>query len=102
MSSGNAVAAYGGVIAVAGAVTFTRPTVASLLPTVTHTPTDLVAANAVMNLVANGGIFVAPLLAAVLLTIQGPALVFGVCGGLTTVAALLSAGIAVQQVPRRR
>jgi len=100
MSSGNAVAAYGGVIAVAGAVTFTRPTVASLLPTVTHTPKDLVAANAVMNLVANGGIFVAPLLAAVLLTIQGPALVFGVCGGLTAVAALLSAGVAVQQVTR--
>lgn len=95
MSSGNPVAAYAGVIAVAGAVTFTRPTVASLLPAVTHTPKDLVAANAVMNLLANGGMFVAPLLAAILLTVQGPELVFGVCGALTAVAALFSAGLGV-------
>ena len=97
MSSGNVAAAYVGAIAVAGAVTFTRPTVACLLPAVTHTPRDLVAANAVMNVLSNVGMFIAPLLAAVFLAVQGPALVFGVFAVLTTVAALLTSNIRIDE-----
>jgi MFS family permease len=74
--------------AVAG-MSFTRPTQAAILPSVTESPEDLTAANAVSTLAENAGIVVGPLIAGLLLTRSGPAEVFALFALVTLVSALL-------------
>lgn len=85
--------AYAAACLVAGAVTFTRPVIASLLPSISHLPADLVAANVVLSTVENLGVFVGPLAAAVLLQV-GPELVMATFG-----IAMCLASAAVSRLP---
>ncbi len=73
----------------ATAVTVIRPAMGALLPFVADTPGDLVAANVAMGLLENGGIFLGPLIAAALLAIGSPALVFLVMAATVAVSAVL-------------
>jgi hypothetical protein len=79
---------------VAGAVTFTRPVVAALLPTVARRPSDLIAANVVVGVIGDLGKFVGPLLAAAILAAGTPAAVFAVFSVLLVACAALVTGIA--------
>jgi MFS family permease len=79
----------------AASFTFTRPTQAALLPSVTRTPEDLTAANAVAGLAEGAGVFAGPLTAGVLLTHSEPATVFAVFAVVTAVNALLVARLRV-------
>ncbi|MFN8021712.1 MAG: MFS transporter [Acidimicrobiales bacterium] len=67
----------------ATAISFTRPVMGSLLPTVTHAPSDLVAANVVAGGIEQLGLFGGPLLAGVVMTSASPAAVFAIAAGLT-------------------
>jgi len=79
----------------AASLTFTRPTQASLLPSITRTPEDLTAANAVSGLAESTGIFVGPFIAGILLTRSEPATVFAVFAVVTLLDALLVARLRV-------
>jgi predicted MFS family arabinose efflux permease len=59
-------------------VTITRPVQAVILPSITHTPGDLTAANAVSGLAENVAIFVGPFVGGLLLTRNEPGDVFAV------------------------
>jgi predicted MFS family arabinose efflux permease len=71
------------------AFTITRPTQAALLPSITHTPEDLTAANAVSGLAENIGILVGPFLGGILLGVSGPGAVFAAFAVVTVLSALL-------------
>ncbi|HET9681246.1 MAG TPA: hypothetical protein VFP19_04340, partial [Candidatus Limnocylindrales bacterium] len=58
------------------AITLVRPIEAVILPSITHRPADLTAANTVSSLAETAGIFLGPLLAGVLLLRDQPADVF--------------------------
>ena len=75
---------------VATCITFTRPVMGAILPIVSNTPNDLVAANVVTGLTEYVGMFVGPLAAALLLVGGTPALVFAVCAAVVGAGALLS------------
>lgn len=77
----------------ATAISFTRPVMGSLLPTVTHAPSDLVAANVVAGITEQIGLFVGPLLAGSLLAVSTPATVFAVGAALTGCGAIAVATI---------
>ena len=70
--------------------TITRPVQAVILPSITHSPADLTAANAVSGLADNLGIFFGPLVAGILLTGGRPADVFAVFAGVSLVSAVLT------------
>lgn len=86
---------YAAAAIVATSITFTRPAQSSLLPNITETPEDLTAANVVSGTIENAGIFLGPFIAGVILSVSGPADVFAVCTGITTLAALLVARLKV-------
>lgn len=67
-------------------ITFTRPAMGSLLPTITHAPSDLVAANVVTGFIEQIGVFAGPLVAGALMAVSSPALVFAVGAGATAFA----------------
>ena len=73
---------------VATAISFTRPVMGSLMPTVTHAPADLVAANVVAGIIEQVGVFVGPVLGGVLLAVASPATVFATSAALTGAGAL--------------
>jgi hypothetical protein len=62
----------------ATAITFTRPVMGSLLPTITHAPRELVAANMVTGFIEQVGVFVGPLLAGAVMALSTPGAVFAV------------------------
>lgn len=84
------VLAYLAATVAASCITFSRPVVSAILPAITQTPADLVAANVVTGFVEYMGMMVGPLIAGVILAKSGPALVFAVCGAATANSALLS------------
>ena len=75
--------------------TFTRPTQAALLPSVSDGPEELTAANAVSTLTGSAGVVVGPFIAGILLTLWGPAQVFAVFAGIALLAALLVARLEI-------
>jgi len=81
------------------ALTFTRPAQGALLPSLSRTPEELTAANGVSGTVEGAGVLVGPLVAAGLLTIGPPGLVFAAGAAASLVAALSVAGV---PVPRDR
>ena len=97
MSSDRPMLAYAAGAVTATCTTFTRPVMGALLPIVARTPSDLVAANVVTGLSEYVGMFVGPLIAAVLLAQGSPMWVFGVCATITAASALLSAGLRVSE-----
>lgn len=72
-------------------MTITRPVQASILPSITHSPGDLTAANAVSGLAENVGTFVGPLVGGLLLLGSEPAAVFATFAAVALVGALLVA-----------
>lgn len=70
--------------------TITRPVQAAILPSLTHAPGDLTAANAVSGLAENVGIFIGPLIGGILLGARAePGDVFATFAVTSIVAALL-------------
>jgi predicted MFS family arabinose efflux permease len=100
MWQGASIAAY--LLAAVGvtAVCFTRPVMGSLLPTLTHAPADLVAANVVVGIIEQIGVFIGPLTAGALIAATSPAAVFASAAGLTAIGSILT--IAVRREPEVR
>ena len=86
MASGNWLLAYAASAAVATAISFTRPVMGCLLPTLTHTPHDLIAANVVAGMTKQLGVFVGPLLAGAVMVVGSPTTVFAICAVITALA----------------
>ena len=78
-------------IAVADVVplTLVRPTHNALLPSLSRSPSELTAANAVTSIAEATGILLGPLGAAAILLVAGPGAVIGVLAGIAGLAALL-------------
>jgi MFS family permease len=83
-------AAYAAAAVAATCVTFSRPVMGAILPIVARTPNDLVAANVVTGLTEYIGMFVGPLLTAIVLAQSSPATAFAICAAVVTGSALLS------------
>jgi predicted MFS family arabinose efflux permease len=77
------------------AFTLTRPVQAVILPSITHAPGDLTAANAVSGLAENVAIFVGPFLGGLLLIRNEPADVFAFFAVVTFGGALLVARLQI-------
>lgn len=93
MWGGRPLLAYASGAVAATCITFSRPVMGAILPIVARTPSDLVAANVVTGFTEHLGMFVGPLIAAVLLAQASPASVFAVCAAITAASALLSAAL---------
>ena len=89
-------AVYAAATAVNIAISLTRPTHLSILTELAETPSQLTAANALTSTLEGFAVFVGPLLAGIMLAIDGPALVFGVMA-----VALSAMGILVLAVHAR-
>ena len=90
MWAGEPLLAYAGATMAATCITFTRPVMGAVLPTVTHSPSELIAANGVTGLLGQIGLFGGPLLAGLLMAVSTPATVFAVaCVGAGTGAVLV-------------
>jgi MFS family permease len=92
MAAAEPIAVYVAAGVAATCVSFTRPVLGTLLPTITHAPSELVAANVVARLIEQIGVFVGPLVAGLLMAWRSPGLVFGVASvalGAACVMALL-------------
>lgn len=89
MLSDNGFLVYAASTAAATAVSFTRPVMGSLLPTLTHRPADLVAANVVTGVIQQTGRLVGPLMAGLLMAFHPPSAVFVACTAITAVSCLM-------------
>lgn len=96
MWAGEPVLAYGAATVAASSITFSRPVMGAVLPAITRTPSDLVAANVVTGFTEYVGMFLGPLIGGLLLVTGSPALVFAVCGAATANSALLSLGLRLE------
>ncbi|MFL5757583.1 MAG: MFS transporter [Chloroflexota bacterium] len=90
-----ALAAYAVATLAATTVTLARPAHAALMPEVVHSPDELAIGNAASGTAEGLGALLGPLLAGVLVSIGGPALVYGAC-------AVLAAGSALAVFPIAR
>ena len=77
-------------------LTLTRPVHAVILPSITHSPADLTAANAVSSVAENLGIFLGPLLGGLLLLRSEPGDVFAAFAVVSFLAALLTARLPIR------
>ncbi len=79
------------VVATGSAISFTltRPVQAVVLPSVTHSPADLTAANTVSGLAENVGTFIGPLIAGLILAAFGPGAAFATFALVSIVGAVL-------------
>ncbi len=93
MVAGAPLGAYVAGAIVATCFTFTRPAMGSLLPSVTHAPGDLVAANVLTGSIQQVGVFVGPLVAGALMAVSSPAAVFAVGAAATAFACFAVMGI---------
>ena len=84
------VLAYIAATVAASSITFSRPVLSAILPAITQTPADLVAANVVTGFVEYLGMLLGPLIGGFILAGSGPALVFAICGAATANSAALS------------
>lgn len=73
------------------ALTVVRPSQGALLPSLSRTPAELAAANAVSGIAEAGGMLAGPLLAAAVLAISTPGAVLATLSALALVSALLAA-----------
>lgn len=95
-SDAGRVVVYGTAMLASAAVTLTRPAIGVALPNVTHTPSDLTAANVVTGFAEYCGMFLGPGLAGLLIHGWGVALPFAMGGVATGAAALLALGVSVE------
>jgi MFS family permease len=101
-----AVALYGGwpapitiAVATTAAIgfTLTRPVQSAILPSITHSPADLTAANAVSGLIEALGLCLGPLLGGLLLFRSEPADAFAVFAAVSLACGVLVTGLAVDE-----
>ena len=90
MWGGFPIASYVAATVVASASTFSRPLMGAVLPAITRTPSDLVAANVVTGFVEYVGMFLGPLVGGLVLAHGSPAAVFAICAAATANSAFLS------------
>jgi MFS family permease len=83
----------------ASSITFTRPVLSAILPEITQTPRDLVAANVVTGFVEYVGMLLGPLIAGAVLSKGSAALVFAICGAATANSALTSLRLTLAHRP---
>jgi MFS family permease len=83
-----AVFVYVGAVVLNVAITATRPTHLSVLPELAETPAQLTAANALTSSLEGFAIFIGPLLAGLMIALEGPWLVFAVMAVALTVMGL--------------
>lgn len=88
MAEGTTIPAYVAAAVAATSFTFTRPAMAALLPTVTHSPSELVAANVVNSLIEKFGVLTGPLLAGLIIALRSPAAAFAVMAALVAVGCI--------------
>jgi MFS family permease len=93
------IAVYAAAAVAAMALSATRPTQGSLLPTLARTPEELTAANGVSGTVEGGGLLLGPLAAAAILSIATPGHVFVVGAAACLVAAALVTGLPRPAIP---
>jgi MFS family permease len=99
--------ALAGVVGVAS--TLFRPALQAILPSLAHTPEELIAANSASSTLESLGTLVGPLAAGVLVTVGDPGIVFAAGGGVLVIAAALLLRVSVEgriqataeSVPRR-
>jgi MFS family permease len=77
----------------ATSVTLTRPVQGALLPSLAHTPAELVAANVTSGWVEGASLFAGPLLTGILLAASSIGSVFLIMAAVTLASAILAAGI---------
>jgi MFS family permease len=102
--AGSAAAAYGGskaLVFVFAAVvglctTLIRPALQALLPSLAHTPEELIASNGATSTIESFGTLVGPVVAGVVVAFAQVGLVFGVGAGALLVAAVLLARVEVE------
>jgi MFS family permease len=80
---------YALLVGPAVAFTMTRPTQAAFAPGLAHTPRELAATNVASGWVESISIFVAPVVAGVVLAVRGPDLVFALMGAGCALGAIL-------------
>jgi MFS family permease len=80
---------YVAAAAAAASLSITRPTQGALLPELSRTPEELTAANGLSGTVEGAGVFLGPLVAALILTVGGPGVVVAVGTVAIAAAALL-------------
>lgn len=90
---------YAAATVAASAITFSRPVLNAILPEITQTPSDLVAANVVIGFVEYVGMLLGPLVAGAILSKGSPALVFAICGAATANSALASLRLKLERRP---
>ena len=90
MWAGLPVVSYIAATVAASSITFSRPVMGAVLPVITRTPSDLVAANVVTGFIEYVGMFAGPLIGGLVLANGSPALVFAICGAATANSALMS------------
>ena len=99
--------ALAGVVGVAS--TLFRPALQAILPSLAHTPEELIAANSASSTLESFGTLIGPLAAGVLVTVGNPGIVFAVGAAVLVVAAALLVRVSVEgriqttaeSVPRR-
>lgn len=79
----------------AATVTLTRPVQAALLPDLTRTPSELVAANVTAGWIEGISIFLGPFITGAVLLVSGPGAVFLVMGAIMLAATWLAFGVSV-------
>lgn len=89
MVSGNGIVVYAASTVAATAVSFTRPVMGSLLPTLTHRPADLVAANVVTGVIQQIGRLVGPLMGGLLMAFHAPSAVLATCAVITAASCVM-------------
>jgi MFS family permease len=102
MGSGSATLTYVLAAVSTTAITFTRPVMLAMLPAVTHSPAELVAANALTGMIDRVGRLVGPLVGGVLLYFASPTAVFvagAICTALGAALAVRAGGPGAEPTP---
>jgi len=81
-------------------IAFIRPTFVVVMPSLVMSAGELTAANLLTGYCASSAVLVGPLIAAALLAIDGPSLVFAACAGLMMISAVAMATLVRLDPPR--
>ncbi len=98
MAGGMPIAAYVATTVAAVAMTVTRPVMGSILPRVTHTPRDLIAANVVSSLTEQLGACLGPLAGGFMIAAASPALPYAIGAGGLFLGALAVVRVDVERM----
>ncbi len=99
-ADGPAAATYAFAVVATIAVTLYRPAHSALLPALAKSPQELTGANAVRGMLDSLATLGGPLIAAVLLAADGPALVFAACAAASLTSALVVVSLPYDAPPR--